>query len=98
MWYVTDSADILGALQNAELVTLVTNLTAFQDVIRGEKLQSRVTRQSSATILTELLKRKIKVNKEQLTAEELKKGDKVILLLPLEVKNQTTIGLVMALM
>jgi predicted metal-binding transcription factor (methanogenesis marker protein 9) len=29
MWYVSDSPDLLGALQSAELTMLVTDLEAF---------------------------------------------------------------------
>jgi|BEDMetMinimDraft_2_1075160.scaffolds.fasta_scaffold07706_2 hypothetical protein len=103
MWYVSDSPALLGALQSAELFMLVVDLEAFQDVIRGEKLHSRVTRQSSATILSKLLKRKIEVSKTELKPDEIRKGDRVILLLPGEIKRkgeakgEMTIGLFMAL-
>jgi len=59
---------------------LVTNLSALQEIIRDEDIQSRVTQPINAKMLSKVLKRKIEVNKAELRSDDLKKGDKVLLL------------------
>jgi len=97
MFYVTDSLD-LSVLQEAELTMLVTNLSVLQEIMRDEDIQSFVTQPINAKMLSKVLRLKIAVNKAQLTADKIRKGDKVLLLETEELPDKISGYLYLAIM